>query len=48
MLDLPTYFDIGVIVLSGAHSASDGEVSTSEGNIKVRFEAVQAEEISNG
>ena len=34
-----------VIVLSGAHSASDGEVSTSEGNIKVRYEGVLAEEI---
>lgn len=34
-----------VIVLSGAHSSSDGEVSTGEGSIKVRFEAVSAEEI---
>ena len=34
-----------VIVLSGAHGASDGEVSTGEGNIKVRFEGIQAEEI---
>ena len=36
------------IVLTGAHSASDGEVSTGEGNIKVRFESTGAEEISNG
>ena len=34
-----------VIVLSGAHSASDGEVSTAEGNVKIRFEGTLAEEI---
>ena len=34
-----------VIMLSGAHSASDGEISTSEGNIKIRYEGVQADEV---
>ena len=37
-----------VIVLSGAHSSSDGTISTGEGNIKVRFEGTEASEIHNG
>ena len=38
-------FNGKVISLYGAHNASDGEVSTDEGTIKVRFEGTQGEEI---
>ena len=37
-----------VVVLSGAHSASDGDVSTAEGSIKVKFEGTDLQEIPNG
>lgn len=35
-----------VVVLDGAHNASDGEVNTGEGNIQVRFEGLNCEEFT--